>query len=73
MAEALEPAPTGAGGVGFELDRFEMAADDRLEVNGRWFGVRGRRFIRPSLTLVAGEEQRRFPTRPTTATGCKPS
>jgi hypothetical protein len=60
MAEVLEPATTGTNGVGFELDRFEMADGDRFEVNGRWFGIRGRRFIRPSLTLVADEEQRRL-------------
>ncbi len=60
MAEAVEPVTTGTGGVAFELDRIAMAGEDRLEVNGRWFGVRGRRFIRPSLTLLADEEQRRL-------------
>jgi hypothetical protein len=60
MAEAVETAPGRGGGVAFELDRFEMADGDRFEVNGRWFGVRGRRFIRPSLTLVADEEQCRL-------------
>src|SRR5919108_659002 len=60
MAEAVEPASTGTSGIAFELDRLEMAGGDRLEVNGRWFGVRGRRFIRPSLTLLADEEQRRL-------------
>src|SRR5438067_9743352 len=60
MAEAVEPATTGANGVAFELDRIELAGGDRLEVNGRWFGVRGRRFIRPSLTLLADDEQRRL-------------
>ncbi len=60
MAEAVEPATTGTNGVAFELDRIQMAGADRIEVNGRWFGVRGRRFIRPSLTLVADEEQRRL-------------
>jgi hypothetical protein len=34
----------------FELDRF-TAGDERLEVSGRWMGVRGRRFVRPSLTV----------------------
>ena len=29
--------------VSFELERFEWTADDRLEVVGRWNGVRGRR------------------------------
>ena len=39
------------GRVAFELERFELAGDDRLEVAGRWFGVRGLRFVRPSLTV----------------------
>jgi hypothetical protein len=37
--------------VAFELDRFEVTADGRLEVAGRWFGVRGLRFVRPSLMV----------------------
>ena len=45
--------------TGFELDRFQWAGDDRLEVEGRWFGVRGRRFVRPVLTVqVAGGRRR---------------
>lgn len=60
MAEGVESTITQASGVEFELDRIAMAGEDRIEVNGRWFGVRGRRFIRPSLTLVADEEQRRL-------------
>ena len=45
--------------TGFELDRFQWASDDRLEVEGRWFGVRGRRFVRPVLTVqVAGRRRR---------------
>ena len=45
--------------TGFELDRFQWSGDDRLEVEGRWFGVRGRRFVRPVLTLrVAGGRRR---------------
>ncbi len=59
MAEAVESPSAAARGIAFELDRID-AGKDRLEVNGRWFGVRGRRFIRPSLTLVADEEQRRL-------------
>src|SRR3954451_3270458 len=35
----------------FEIDRFELVGDDRLEVAGRWFGVRGGRFVRPTLTV----------------------
>jgi hypothetical protein len=39
--------------VSFELERFELVGNDRLEVTGRWYGVRGRRFVRPSLTVPA--------------------
>src|SRR5688500_16175131 len=34
----------------FELDRFDVL-DGRVEVRGRWFGVRGRRFVRPTLEI----------------------
>jgi hypothetical protein len=51
MAKALQPAVT-AGSIFFELDRFQSSGD-RLELSGRWFGVRGRRFMRPSLVLLA--------------------
>src|SRR5947209_3089226 len=51
MARTLEPV-AGAGRVLFELDRFELVDDDQYELQGRWFGVRGRRFIRPALTVT---------------------
>ena len=42
--------------VAFEVERVEWPSPDRLEVVGRWFGVRGRRFIRPTLQVeVDGE------------------
>jgi hypothetical protein len=45
--------------VTFEVERFEWASDDRLEVVGRWFGLRGHRFLRPTLDVeVAGERRR---------------
>ena len=34
----------------FELERFEWAAGDRLEIVGRWQGLAGRRLGRPSST-----------------------
>jgi hypothetical protein len=37
--------------VEFQLARFEVIGD-RCQVQGRWFGVRGRRFVRPTLTAV---------------------
>lgn len=40
----------------FELDRVERGEDDRIEIRGRWSGVRGRRFVRPSLTAIADGE-----------------
>ena len=43
----------------FEVEHFDFVGDDRLEVSGRWFGVRGRRFVRPVLIIdVAGERRR---------------
>jgi hypothetical protein len=50
---ALEPAS-------FEIERFELGPDACLEVQGRWFGVRGRRFMRPTLTAVAGGRPQRL-------------
>jgi hypothetical protein len=49
----------GIGAVSFELERFELAGDERIEISGRWFGVRGRRFVRPSLTVSADGQTRR--------------
>lgn len=50
---------TGLEPASFEVERFELGGNARLEVRGRWFGVRGRRFMRPALTAVAdGREQR---------------
>src|SRR5438552_1784115 len=45
--------------VAFELERFEWG-DERIEVEGRWVGVRGRRFVRPTLTLRGDEADRRM-------------
>jgi hypothetical protein len=41
--------------ITFELERFELV-DGQLEVTGRWFGVRGRRFVRPTLTPLSGRD-----------------
>jgi hypothetical protein len=37
------------------VERLAATADGRVEVSGRWFGVRGRRFVRPALTLTIGD------------------
>src|SRR4051794_25248503 len=39
------------GATVFEVDRFGWTGEDRLELEGRWFGVRGWRFVRPTLDL----------------------
>src|SRR5437588_9532070 len=59
----MSPAPRAPGAeiepVTFELDRFEPVDGERIEVSGRWFGVRGRRFVRPTLTLVTSDGKHR--------------
>ena len=47
-------------GVNFELERFEWVGDDRLELVGRWSGLRGHRFLRPTLDVDVNGERRRM-------------
>jgi hypothetical protein len=47
-------------GVAFEVERFAWGEDGRLEVRGRWFGLRGHRFVRPALTVGEGDDRRRI-------------
>jgi hypothetical protein len=58
MAQAVEPE-RGAGSVSFEVERFEPRGGDQLVLSGRWFGLRGRRFMRPALTMGAGAGRQR--------------
>ena len=58
MAQAVEPE-RGAGSVSFEVERFEPRGGDQLVLSGRWFGLRGRRFVRPTLTLGSGDSRQR--------------
>ena len=52
------PSPV-APGVAFEVERFEWTARDHLELVGRWSGLRGHRFLRPTLDVqVEGERHR---------------
>jgi hypothetical protein len=53
MGNVVHP-PIPRLGVTFELDRLEVEGD-HLVVSGRWTGVRGMRFVRP--TLVVGGRQ----------------
>ncbi len=47
--------------VRFELERLSVGEPGRLELTGRWFGIRGRRFVRPTLllTLPGDDAERR--------------
>jgi hypothetical protein len=38
------------------VERLAATEDGRVEIVGRWFGVRGRRFMRPALTLTLSED-----------------
>jgi hypothetical protein len=58
MAQAVEPE-RGAGSVSFEVERFEARGGDQLVLSGRWFGLRGRRFVRPTLMLGSGDSAQR--------------
>jgi hypothetical protein len=49
-----------APGVAFEVQRFEWTSPDRLELVGRWFGLRGQRFLRPTLDVQVDGERRRM-------------
>jgi hypothetical protein len=46
--------------VDFELERFAFSDPARIEIAGRWFGLRGRRFVRPvlNLTMTTGTRRR---------------
>jgi hypothetical protein len=60
---ARERAPAGevvSEEVVFEVERFEWTESDRLEVTGRWYGLRGHRFVRPVLTVEADDGSRRM-------------
>lgn len=38
------------------MERIAVSGPGRLEVSGRWHGVRGRRFVRPALTLTRASD-----------------
>ncbi|MGH2763777.1 MAG: hypothetical protein ACRDLD_14555, partial [Thermoleophilaceae bacterium] len=44
----------------FEVERFEWTSAERLEVSGRWYGIRGRRFLRPTLDVEVEGNRRRM-------------
>jgi hypothetical protein len=58
LTERVAAAPQQA--ISFAVDGLTQGGDGRVEVTGRWFGVRGRRFVRPTLTaaMKSGNERR---------------
>ena len=60
MSAVRELTRHGTTEVAFEVERVGWPSPDRLEVVGRWFGVRGRRFIRPTLYVEVDGEPRRM-------------
>ena len=45
--------------LSFEVERFDWQAD-QLEIRGRWYGVHGRRFVRPTLHARVDGRRRRM-------------
>lgn len=59
MATQTRVPGAASSEVDFELERFERTSEDRIEISGRWYGLRGRRFVRPVLNLQTGGSRRR--------------
>jgi hypothetical protein len=59
MALSRDTTAAAPAGVSFEVERFAWA-DGRLEVTGRWYGIRGRRFLRPTLDVEVDGVPRRI-------------
>jgi hypothetical protein len=57
-----------SGDISFELERFEWASPDRLEVEGRWHGVR-RRLARATLVVEVDGQRRRLKALPNVDAG----
>jgi hypothetical protein len=51
---------TTAGAAVLEIERFEFATPERIEIVGYWTGLRGRRFMRPTLILKGEGEPKRL-------------
>src|SRR3954451_14124182 len=59
MPRTTPPTAAAPPSVAFEVERFGWTARDRLEVTGRWFGLRGHRFMRPALIVETDDDDRR--------------
>src|SRR4051794_6456799 len=59
MTAGSIPAAGASGTAVLDVERFEWSSPDQLELHGRWYGVRGLRFVRPTLMLRAEGVSRR--------------
>lgn len=51
---------TAASAAVLEIERFEWVGPERIEIVGYWSGLRGRRFMRPTLVLRGEGEPKRL-------------
>ena len=54
-SQTTDPRTAGQDPIAFAVERVALAQPGRLEVTGRWYGVRGRRFVRPEVILPSGD------------------
>jgi hypothetical protein len=55
-SQTPDETTAGSDRITFEVDRMGVDQKGQLVVTGRWFGVRGRRFVRPTLTITMGSD-----------------
>ncbi|MFZ0039781.1 MAG: hypothetical protein WAK93_00615, partial [Solirubrobacteraceae bacterium] len=60
MSHTPDPVTADPDRISFQVDGVELTDAGQLVVTGRWFGIRGRRFVRPTLTMTLpdGTERR---------------
>jgi hypothetical protein len=59
-SQTTDPPTAGHDRPNFVVERVQRTAPGRLEVRGRWYGIRGRRFFRPELILLGDDGERRW-------------
>src|SRR4051812_50224451 len=60
MTAGSIPSASVTGGAVFDVESFAWSSPERLELAGVWYGVRGTRFVRPTLMLRADGVSRRL-------------
>ena len=60
MTAGSIPPASVTGGAVFDVEHFAWSTPERLQLTGVWYGVRGLRFVRPTLMLRAEGVSRRL-------------